>query len=150
MPWREVLIVDERLEFVRLASEEDTNRRELCRRFGISAQTGYKWLTRHEAGDELADRSRRPHSSPSHSTEATEALVLEVRDAHPAWGARKIAHCLQRTGHEVPAASTVHAILKRRGRIVPPPVDHSKGPTGALNGRRRIFCGRWTSRVMCR
>lgn len=128
MPWREVSIVDERLEFVRLAGRDDANRRELCRRFGISAQTGYKWLTRHEAGGDLTDRSRRPHSSPSHSTEAAEALVLDVRDAHPAWGARKIARYLQRNGHEVPAASTVHAILQRRGRIVPPPVDQSKGP----------------------
>jgi len=46
--------------------------------------------------------------------------VLEVRDAHPAWGARKIAHCLQRDGIRPPAVSTVHAILARHGRIVAP------------------------------
>jgi transposase InsO family protein len=51
---------------------------------------------------------------------AVEALVLAVRDAHPAWGARKIARCLEREGVESPAVSTVHEILHRNGRIVAP------------------------------
>ena len=50
-----------------------------------------------------------------------EARVLAVRDAHPAWGARKIARCLERDGVRPPAVSTVHEILGRHGRIVPPP-----------------------------
>jgi transposase InsO family protein len=122
MPWREVSVMDQRREFVRLAKQEGVNRRELCRRFGISPDVGYKWLARQRAGDdELADRSRRPHASPGRSEAAIEAQVLAVRDAHPAWGARKIAHCLQRDGVTPPAISTVHEILRRSGRIVPPP-----------------------------
>lgn len=118
MPWREVSVMEGRLEFVRLAQQEGANRRELCRRFGISPQTGYKWLGRYGAGDaELADRSRRPKSSPRRSGEALEAAVVRVRDEHPAWGARKIARCLEREGLKGPAASTVHAILQRHGRI---------------------------------
>jgi transposase InsO family protein len=46
-----------------------------------------------------------------------EAQVLALRDEHPAWGARKLAHVLKRQGLEVPAVSTVHAILKRHARI---------------------------------
>jgi transposase InsO family protein len=122
MPWREVSVMDQRVEFVRLAKQNGVNRRELCRRFGISVQTGYKWLGRFAAGDtRLADRSRRPHHSPVRTEAATEALVLELRDAHPVWGARKITRCLTRAGHPVPAASTVHAILVRHGRVAPPP-----------------------------
>jgi transposase InsO family protein len=121
MPWREVSVMEQRREFVRLALQEGVNRRELCRRFGISAQTGYKWLGLFLEGDAaLKDRSRRPHCSPARSGAETEALVLAVRDAHPAWGARKIARCLAREGHDVPAHSTVHAILRRNGRIAPP------------------------------
>jgi transposase InsO family protein len=121
MPWREVSVMEQRREFVRLAMQEGINRRELCRRFGISAQTGYKWLARSAGGDmALADRSRRPHGSPGRCVWSTEAAVLAVRDAHPVWGARKIARCLEREGHDVPALSTVHAILRRHGRIVPP------------------------------
>jgi transposase InsO family protein len=46
-----------------------------------------------------------------------EARILAIRDAHPVWGARKIARCLEREGLKPPAASTVHAILQRNGRI---------------------------------
>src|ERR1700758_3977921 len=99
MPWREVSAVDQRSEFIRLAMQDGANRRELCRRFGISPDVGYKWLRRALAGDEvLADRSRRPHRTPNHCDAAAEARVLAIRQAHPAWGARKIAHCLKRDG----------------------------------------------------
>src|SRR5215472_2847974 len=119
MPWREVSAMEQRREFVRLALQEGVNRRELCRRFGIRPQVGYKWLERFAAGDtELGSRSRRPRESPGRSPATIEALVLAVRDAHPVWGARKIARCLARDGHDVPAVSTVHAILRRHGRIV--------------------------------
>ena len=99
MPRQEVSIVEQRREFVRLAMLEGANRRELCRRFGIHPDTGYKWLRRWTAGEEaLVDRSRRPQASPNRCSAAIEALVLGVRDAHPAWGARRIARCLERAG----------------------------------------------------
>jgi len=118
MPWREVSMMDQRREFVRLAMHDGANRRELCRRFGIHPDTGYKWLRRWEFEGELADRSRRPHSSPLRTEPRTEERVLAMRDAHPAWGARKIVRCLEREGLEYPAVSTVHQILRRHGRIV--------------------------------
>lgn len=121
MPWREVSALDLRREFVRLALQDGVNRRQLCRRFGISPDVGYKWLARHMAGDaDLEDRSRRPRRSPARCEAAIEALALAVRDAHPAWGARKIARCLSREGRAPPAVSTVHAILRRPGRVDPP------------------------------
>ncbi|MBZ0146438.1 MAG: DDE-type integrase/transposase/recombinase, partial [Pseudorhodoplanes sp.] len=121
MPWRKASVMDERSEFIQLARQDGANRRELCRRFGISPTVAYKWLSRWTAGDHvLADRSRRPHRSPMRSDAQVEASVLAVRDAHPAWGARKIVRCLERERDDAPAASTVHAILRRHGRIVPP------------------------------
>jgi len=121
MPWREVSVMGERREFVRLALQEGSNRRELCRRYGIHPATGYKWLARWLGGDQaLDDRSRRPHASPGRCPAGLEAQVLGVRDAHPAWGARKIARCLEREGIAPPAVSTVHEILRRHGRVVPP------------------------------
>lgn len=119
MPWREVSKMDQRREFVRLAEQEGANRRELCRRFGIHPDTGYKWLERWRSGEELVDRSRRPHASPDRTPGETEASILAIRDAHPAWGARKIGRCLEREGLASPAVSTVHAVLQRHGRIGP-------------------------------
>jgi transposase InsO family protein len=128
MPWREVSAMDQRREFVRLALLEGANRRELCRRFGVHPDTAYKWLGRWDAGEtELGDRSRRPHTSPKRTQASLEAEVLAIRDEHPAWGARKIASCLERDGFAVPAISTVHAVLRRHGRVVP----QSRSPSAA-------------------
>jgi putative transposase len=122
MGWDTRSVMDQRLEFVRVALLEGSNRRELCRRFGISPQTGYKWLERFQAGEvSCADHSRRPHVSPRRSAQALEASVLAVRDQHPAWGARKIHAVLAESGTAMPVPSTVHAILRRHDRIIPPP-----------------------------
>ncbi len=113
--------MQQRREFVELAMQDGVNRRELCRRFGVHPSTGYKWLCRWTAERELADRSRRPCTSPRGTENEIEAAVLAVRDAHPVWGARKIVRCLERERMQAPARSTVHAILQRHGRIVPAP-----------------------------
>jgi transposase InsO family protein len=114
-------MMQQRCEFVRLAMAEGANRRELCRRFGVHPSTGYKWLGRWTSKKELADRSRRPHSAPAQTARAIEDRILALRDAHPAWGARKLARCLERAGLQTPALSTVHEILRRNGRIVAAP-----------------------------
>ena len=45
---------------------------------------------------------------------------MKIRDAHPAWGARKVRRRLEDQYDSVPVASTVHAILSRHDRIPPP------------------------------
>jgi len=123
MPWKQVSAMDQREEFVHLALMEGANRRDLCRRFGISPATGYKWLQRHESGEAagFADRSRRPLTSPLQLAPAVEERICEVRALHPAWGARKIRAFLAAQGHEMPAPSTVHQVLRRRGLILAEP-----------------------------
>lgn len=118
MPFCEVSRMDERLEFVMLASVDGSNVRGLCRRFGVSPTTGYKWLERWRVAGEagLREVSRRPRTSPLRSDRATEEAVLSIRAAHPAWGGRKIARRLKDLGHAAaPAPSTVTAILRRHG-----------------------------------
>lgn len=122
MPWKEISIESQRLEFVTLATAEGANRRRLCRRFGISPKTGYKWIHRFlEGGPEaLQDHSRRPQSSPNRTPESMERAILGVRDAHPVWGARKIRARLEAQGlSNLPSVSTITAILQRNGRIDP-------------------------------
>lgn len=120
MSWKECDVVSERLEFVTLASREGANKSELCRRFGVSRKTGDKWLKRWQAEGNagLHNRSRRPHHSPDQTSQEMEQRVLEVRREHPAWGGRKIQRCLINRGQpQVPAASTITAILRRHGLI---------------------------------
>lgn len=122
MVWKAVSVMEQRQELVRLAMLEGANRRELFRRFGVSAETGYKWLARAAAGEGFGDQSRKPLSNPLRCPDAVEQAVLAVRDQHPAWGARKIANVLERQHGPVlmlPAPSTIHAILTRHKRILP-------------------------------
>jgi transposase InsO family protein len=112
--------MSQRREFVALARAEGANVSELCRRFGISRRVGYKWLARYRAGGDagLADRSRRPHRSPGQTRAEIEGKVVALREAHPAWGGRKLRRRLLDLGAQaVPAPSTITEILRRNGRL---------------------------------
>ena len=122
MPWKEVSIMSQRLEFVTLATAENANIRHLCRCFGISSATAYKWLHRFQASGAggLEDRSRRPHQSPLRSPAKMEKAIIKLRGQHPAWGGRKLATRLLALGHAgVPCPSTITAILRRHQLLDP-------------------------------
>ena len=120
MPWQEVTTMSLRKEFIMLASQTDINMSELSQHFGISRKTAYKWLQRYRVtgADGLCDRSRRPHGSPQRTAEDIEQLILSLRDAHTAWGGRKLKRRLEDLGHTgLPSPSTVTAILRRHHRL---------------------------------
>lgn len=122
MPWKELTAMSLRLEFVKFALIDGSNIAELCRRFHISRKTGYKWINRFlkQGYPGLADRSRRPKSSPCRTSDDLEKAILKVRKNHPAWGGRKIRKHMQNLGfQQVPAASTISAIFRRKGCIDP-------------------------------
>src|SRR5258708_8870475 len=91
MPWREVSVMEQRREFVRLAMQEGANRRGLCRRFGIHPYTAYKWLNRWQAGEDLAARSQRPHSSQQQTSPGIVKRILPVLSPRSAWWCPTIA-----------------------------------------------------------
>src|SRR5256886_16224785 len=116
----------------------------VCRRFGVSRKSGYKWLERYEeAGVEgLVDRSRAPLHHPQAVTEEIAERCLAVRRAHPTWGPVKVRAWLERrrSGSEWPAASTIGALFDREGLTVKrrlrrrsPPSSAPFGHCGAVN-----------------
>src|SRR3989304_1295756 len=119
MPFQSRSVMSSRKEFVEQALKGEISIRKLCRRFGISPTTGYKWLGRWEGNDaSLMKRSRRPMTSPMKTLGEIEGLVLGVREKHPRWGARKIRRRLQDLGEKrVPSPSTITEILRRKGKI---------------------------------
>jgi transposase InsO family protein len=146
MPWKESDVLKERMQFVTEWESEDWSLAELCREYGVTRSTGYKWLNRYEgSGPEgLQDQSRAPHAHPNETSEAMEQAILEVREKHRHWGARKIRSILQRRAGEgqqaVPAKSTIGAILKqhglsqaRRKRARAEPSKQPLAPAGAAN-----------------
>ncbi|HEV2126407.1 MAG TPA: helix-turn-helix domain-containing protein, partial [Chloroflexota bacterium] len=83
--------MDERMAFVAEYRQGEAGMAALCRQYGISRKTGYKWVARYEAEGVvgLANRSRAPQHHPQGVSEAVEEWVLGLRRAHPTWGPRK-------------------------------------------------------------
>jgi len=116
----------ERQQFVEAWERQEDSVAALCRRFGISRKTGYKWLRR-SSEDELAplrafvDRSRRPKTSPHAIEEWVVRALLGIRRDHPTWGPKKARAVLLAAypRARLPAVSTIAALFKRRGLIHP-------------------------------
>lgn len=114
--------MSQREEFVQEALKENANIRALCREYGITPRTGYKWIKRYKEQGEIGlyDRDRRPKHSPRRSSPQMEEAVLRVRRTHPAWGGRKIRwKLMQERIQPIPSASTITAILHRHDKISP-------------------------------
>jgi len=148
MAWKETVVLEERMRFVTASLESVDSMAVLCRRFGVSRRTGYKWIERYEqlgpAG--LADRSRASLAHPNQVPEALAERILTLRRLHPSWGPRKLRVVLERQDGEVcwPAPSTIGDLLRRAGLSVPPKrLSHatpSVDPLGEAVAANRIWC----------
>jgi transposase InsO family protein len=130
MPWKGATAMSERGEFVKEARKPGANISALCRAYGISRKTGYKWLRRYEAGGRtgLTDRSRCPHQQPGRTSKTVEQAIITARTVHPAWGPRKLKRWLEGLGwQDLPASSTISAIL-RRYACIDPRESANRGP----------------------
>lgn len=123
MPWDERTRMDQRVRFIGALESCMYTMTELCREFGISRKTGYKWAQRYaeEGVDGLKDRSRAPKGCPHRTDSRCEKALVEGRRKHPLWGPRKLLVVLERRYPDWPwpAPSTAGAILKRHGLVEP-------------------------------
>jgi transposase len=97
MSWKASGLMDQRKKSVEEYASEQWSMAELCRSYEISRETGYKWLkrSREEGKEGLEDRSRAPYRHPNQTAPAIEQQVLQLRQQHPSWGARKLLYRLQ-------------------------------------------------------
>ncbi len=131
MPWRETCPMDERVGLVMAMYRGEESLSELCRRYGVSRKTAYKWLDRYRESGEagLLDRSSRPNRFARAIDDEMAQTLLDLR-AQRGWGPRKIKAWLESHRPEVrwPAASTIGALYdrfeltrhRRRRRRTPP------------------------------
>lgn len=119
MPWKQTTTVQQtRAEFVadsRLGSLSFT---DLCRQYGISRKTGYKWLKRHKDGFPMTDRSRRHLTHKARTSDDVIERIVELRREHPTLGGQKISIMLRRQGIVgIPSGNTVTNILRARSLL---------------------------------
>jgi len=116
MPWKEQKAMNQRVEFVIRAMRSE-NFRDLCREYGISPKTGYKWKERFLAHGKsgMAELSRRPRSSPGGLEEGVVCEMVRLKQAHPHWGPRKLRWLYGRLHAPVPSESSFKRVLARAG-----------------------------------
>lgn len=122
MPWQEVSIVSQREHLYNLWRSGGHSVTELCRLFGISRKTGYKWINRGNktGADQFADHSKRPKVFPLKTSQSMERSIITLRKKYPDWGGRKLKRLLETQGKQgLPAVSTVTEILRRNGLLEP-------------------------------
>ena len=117
MPWRDKTVEELRKEFVE-AAKTTNNFSSLCREFGISRKTGYKWVERNNQSCSMTDRSHAPVHIPGRTPIEIERAILQVRADNPEWGAKTILKVLKNNGYEkLPCVRTANNILQRNGCI---------------------------------
>jgi len=146
--------MDERLRFVARLLEGE-KMAVLCREYDVSRKTGYKLFSRYkEQGFEgLTDRSRRPYRQGCRLPEAIESLILGLKREHPSWGAPKIREKIRRKNLEIqlPAISTVHAVLHRHDLVNRPRRRRYKAEGTPLSTTRRpndLWCADYKGEFM--
>jgi transposase len=115
--------VDQRLQFLSSYQKEEMSISELCREFGVSRPTGYRWINGYkESGPEgLLNLSSKPHGCSNATPEVIENAILALRGKYPSWGARKLKARLEMLQPDAvwPAASTFGNIVRRAGLTSP-------------------------------
>lgn len=149
MPWEETNPEMERMKFILDLETGREPMAELCRRYGISRQTGYVWKHRFEEGGAaaLADRPSSAHTHGNAIDAEVADQIVSLRKAHPTWGPKKLRAILRgqlQPGRVLPATSTIGEVLKRRGMIAPrrrrirtPPL---KSTLSDYTGPNAIWC----------
>ena len=125
--------MDQRIEFALRAVGTECFA-DLCREYGISRKTGYKWRERFlaEGIGGMQEASRRPHK---HSTELGEEVICRIvrlKEAHRHWGPRKIRE-LYRRKHpgDLPSESSFKRVLERAG-LTCKRTNRRRPPSGRL------------------
>jgi putative transposase len=120
MPWKVQRVMSQKMEFVERAMRPGARVSGLCREYGISRETGYKWLNRfkREGAAGLEEKSRRPRESPWTTAEEVVAEILSMRERYPRRGPKKLVVMLrEKLGASTPSVATTARVLKRLGMV---------------------------------
>ena len=163
MPWKEVRPMDEKVLFLGDYLRESQTFTDLCRNYGVSRKTGYKWVSRyHKEGVEgLDNRSTAPKTQPHQTPYYIHKAIIQLRKKRKIrLGPSKIQTLLleKYSEDEIPSHTTIYNILRREGLVqsrkrkrrvpsMPQPFDPVKNPndvwTADYKGQFLTKDGKW-------
>ena len=138
MPWKDEEVRDQRCRFMKLWHGGKMAVAGLCRRFGISRKTGYKWIARYQEDGRRGLQDRRRTAKVVHNRPAGRwlARIRRARARHPSWGPKKLRDILRKEfgPRKVPSVAAIGRWLRswqvsrrkpqrgaRRGPLLPRP-----------------------------
>jgi IS30 family transposase len=111
------LIIKQRLQWMK-EYEATANANTVCRQFGISRKTFYKWLKRYETSGRdamsLVDLPRTPHTNKMKTSDDVRARILQLRE-QTGFGPRRIGSHLREAEIHV-SPGTIWKIISRHER----------------------------------
>lgn len=157
MPWKVTCVMEQRFQLVKEYEEEIGSLAELCRQYGISRKTGYKWVSRYQESGlvGLQDESRAAQHHPNEVPAVVQRRIVELRARHPTWGPKKLHAWLERRepAQAWPAVSTMGAILKRQGlswaRKKRNHATPSDLPLQHAKGANQVWCADYKGWFLC-
>ena len=123
MPWKETTTMEQKVEFICEWRTQQYSITELCKAFNISRPTAYKLINRfqNEGLEGLLEHSKAPSNHPNKTQKIIEEKIIQLKEKHSLWGAKKIRRLLfnQCAQEDIPSVVTIHNILHRHGFVKP-------------------------------
>jgi len=123
MPWKETTTMEQKVEFICEWRTQKHSITELCKAFNISRPTAYKLISRFEKDgiEGLKEQSKAPKKHPNSTKDEVVKNILQLKEKHKLWGAKKIRRLLFNvcSEKEIPSVVTVHNILLKHGFVKP-------------------------------
>src|SRR5689334_13310162 len=114
MAWELKKVEDQRKELMEAYFEGSVTMKDLCKRFGISRKTAYKWIRRFTllGMEGLKDLSKAPHLPHRLFGDEEINLAITLKLQHRTWGPKKIHHKLKQyyPQLQVPSATRLYEI----------------------------------------
>jgi len=121
MPWSNVKMSDQRRKFFEEYVKGEQGIAELCRQFGISRPTGYKWIERGQSSCNFDDLSRAPHTQVNATPQGIVDDIIALKSQWMKWGPKKLRAGLLREDptRKLPSLTTIGNLLARHGLVIP-------------------------------
>lgn len=109
--------IESRIRAIILYLEQSKSAKEICETDGISERTLRRWIRAYSDGgaERLNPKKMGPkHRMPNSMPKALEDRILELKQKHPSWGARRIKYQYDLPCHW----RTVHKVIKRHSLLI--------------------------------